>query len=201
MLAAVAAPAHRGGWKRLTTLECWCKYELYSGRDALCTFVSLIPVSGSSTPPEHYELVLHASGGGTGIYVRNEAHFRVRDGELRRVIAFASRQRSCPPSVPQKCTLEAREFVLPRNGTSDATVIERRGEYVQSKNDSELSTDDFDFSPVWAQTSSARNTTGIVKRGSEVSREWGCLGHGGVLCDSWIPQAESSTRPKLEMPL
>jgi len=145
-LAAVAAPDYRGGWKRLATLECWCKYELYSGRDALSTFVSLIPVSGSSTPPEHYELVLHASGGGTGIYVRNEAHFRVRDGELRRVIAFVSRQRSCPPSVPQNCTLEARDFVLPRDGTSDATAIERRGEYVRNKNDSELSTDDFGFS-------------------------------------------------------
>ena len=149
-LAAVAAPDHRGGWKRLATLECWCKYELSSGRDALSTFVSLIPVSGSSTPPEHYELVVHASGGGTGIYVRNEAHFRVRDGELRRVIAFASRQRSCPPSVPQKCTLEAGHVVLPRNGTSDATVIERRGEYAQSKNDSALSTDDFDFSRLGA---------------------------------------------------
>lgn len=88
---AVAEPI-AGGWERIATSGCWCKYET----DPLAEFVQLGPAPNfTGTAPAHYELVLRSSGGGTGLYQQDEARFRVRGGELREVISFTSRSRNC----------------------------------------------------------------------------------------------------------
>ena len=83
--AAVGVPTPKG-WKRVAAFDCWCKYD-----GPLDEFVQLR--AGSMGPPASFELVLRASGGGSGLYSQEEAHFRVRQGELRRVLSFESRRR------------------------------------------------------------------------------------------------------------
>jgi hypothetical protein len=88
-IAAVATP-EGNGWKRIASFGCWCKYDTES---ILETFVSLVQAPGPMEYPygERYELVLRASGGGTGIYTQNEVHFRLYKGEMKPVISFVSR--------------------------------------------------------------------------------------------------------------
>jgi hypothetical protein len=92
--AAVAVPRSRG-WERIGAFNCWCKYD----NNPLQEFVS---VRGS-------ELVLRASGGGTGLYVQQEVHFRIHGNRPRKVISFESVRRSCAPGVPF-CTLDNGRF-------------------------------------------------------------------------------------------
>lgn len=110
--AAVAVPAARG-WERIATFDCWCKYEMYQGRDPLAESVQLrsAPEPGPQAP-QHFELILRASGGGTGIYTQNEGHFRMHQGELRLVMTLVSRRRSCDPTgpAPHWCDVEKRWF-------------------------------------------------------------------------------------------
>jgi hypothetical protein len=105
--AAVVIPlAH--GWTRIATLNGWCKYEQ---GDLIQKFVSLEPALFQADPTSRYELVAHASGGGTGLYSQQEARFRVYRGQLKRVLYFESRYRSCPPGTePRFCTLRAKWF-------------------------------------------------------------------------------------------
>ncbi len=121
----VAAP---DGWQRAAAFECWCKYEMYSGRDALGEFVQLRPApQRSPETPQRYELVIRASGGGTGIYTRYEDHFRLFHGEPRRVLSFVSESRSCP--LANECTFEKRWF-LPTgvHGQAGGVLVESRGQ-------------------------------------------------------------------------
>lgn len=93
--AAVGVPTPKG-WMRAAVFSCWCKYEMNAGQDTLREFVQLrpAPLTGAPTTPARFELVLRASGGGTGIYTQDEAHFRMGNAELRRVLAFVSRFRT-----------------------------------------------------------------------------------------------------------
>jgi len=131
IFAAVAVPKPQG-WERIAVFDCWCKYEMYSGQDALaeCVQVRPAPEPGSRTP-EHFELILRASGGGTGIYTQNEGHFRVRDDELRRVMSFVSRRRSCPPAEP--CNIERRWFYPAGFGNvMGGVLVEGRGRFASA---------------------------------------------------------------------
>lgn len=109
--AAVATPTAKG-WTRIAVFDCWCKYDLSMGTDALSQFIQLQPVlQPGSGSPMHFELVLRASGGGTGIYHQNEAHYRMHEGELRRVLSFESRVFACQTGGPDRsCAIERRWF-------------------------------------------------------------------------------------------
>jgi hypothetical protein len=112
--AAVAVPTARG-WERIATSDCWCKYEMYNDRDPLAESVQLKPApEPGPESPQHFELVLRASGGGTGIYTQNEGHFRVDHGDLRLVMTFVSRQLRCVPTAPAPhwCEVERRWFYM-----------------------------------------------------------------------------------------
>ncbi len=126
--AAVAMPGPQG-WERIATFDCWCKYEMYLGQDALAESVQVRPAPApGATTPEHFELILRASGGGTGIYTQNEGHFRVYHGELRPVMSFVSRKRSCPP--PEPCDFEKRWFYTTSFGNViGGVLVEGRGKY------------------------------------------------------------------------
>jgi hypothetical protein len=129
--AAVAAPK-ADGWERVAAFDCWCKYEMYLGRDALAESVQVRPAPepGPRTP-EHFELILRASGGGTGIYTQNEGHFRIRDHELHEVMSFVSRRRSCPP--PEPCKIERRWFYTTAFGNVvGGVLVEGRGSYANT---------------------------------------------------------------------
>ena len=132
-LAAVAIPK-AGGWERIAVFDCWCKYEMYVGRYALAEPVQIRPApeNGSSTP-QHFELVLRASGGGTGIYTQNEGHFRILHGELRRVMSFVSRRLSCDPTAgTARCDLERRWFYPTFFGNvPGGVVVEGRASFPQ----------------------------------------------------------------------
>lgn len=75
---SVAVPA-AGGWVRIAQASCWCKYDMY---DALATFVQLEPAPGPPSRPLSFELVVRASGGGSGVYAQTETRFRVHNGDL-----------------------------------------------------------------------------------------------------------------------
>jgi hypothetical protein len=127
---AVAVPKATG-WERIATSDCWCKYEMYT-RDALHEFVRLLPApEPGPQSPEHFELVLRASGGGTGIYTQNEGHFRVVQGELRLVMTFVSRYRSCDPTGPARhCDLKRRWFYHAAVGNGlGGVLVESRGRF------------------------------------------------------------------------
>jgi hypothetical protein len=107
MFAALAVPTVRG-WERIATFACWCKYDW---QNPLTEFVQFKPApEPGPQSPQHFELVVRASGGGTGIYIQNEGHFRVYKGELRLVMTFVSRQLRCSPTdpVPHWCDVEKR---------------------------------------------------------------------------------------------
>jgi hypothetical protein len=129
--AAVAVPKPHG-WERVAALDCWCKYEMYQGQDALAESVQVRPApEPSPSTPEHFELILRASGGGTGIYIQNEGHFRIRHGELREVMSFVSRRRSCPP--PEPCKIERRWFYTTAFGNvMGGVLVEGRGSYAST---------------------------------------------------------------------
>ena len=93
--ASLAVVVHTaGGWERIALISCWCKYDM--DPDALTSFLQLHPASESGpTTPEHLELVVHISGGGSGFYNQTEGHFRIVHGELREVLSFTSRLRDC----------------------------------------------------------------------------------------------------------
>jgi len=122
----VAAP---NGWERAAAFDCWCKYEMDSGGDALGEFVQLRPApERSPATPQRHELVLRASGGGTGIYTQYEAHFRLFHGELRRVLSFVSKSRSCP--LANECTFEKRWFrPMVVHGQAGGVLFESQGRY------------------------------------------------------------------------
>lgn len=129
--AAVAVPK-AGGWERIAVFDCWCKYEMYLGRDALAESVQVRPAPEPGPRiPEHFDLILRASGGGTGIYTQNEGHYRIRHDELRDVMSFVSRRRSCPP--PEPCKIERRWFYTTGFGNvMGGVLVEGRGRFAST---------------------------------------------------------------------
>jgi hypothetical protein len=98
--AAVAVPS-ANAWERIAVFECWCKYE---GLTLLDDFVR-VEYTDHFTP----DLVLRASGGGTGLYEQTEARFALKGGELRKVLLFISRKRDCQVGTGA-CLYERRWF-------------------------------------------------------------------------------------------
>ena len=97
--ASVAVPS-ANAWERIAVFECWCKYE---GSTLLDDFVRV-------EYTDHFipDLVLRASGGGTGLYEQTEARFALKGGELRTVMSFISRRRVCQSNP---CLYEHRWFI------------------------------------------------------------------------------------------
>jgi len=116
LYGAVAAQAG-GGWRRIAAFSCWCKYE--SG-DLLGGFVHI-----QAAPGAGQELVLRASGGGTGVYAQQQAHFRYVAGELRLVFTFVSRSRNCDPTqrAPYTCEVQRRWFYVKYWDTVPGAVL------------------------------------------------------------------------------
>jgi hypothetical protein len=104
MLFGAVAARQNGVWIRIASFSCWCKYE---AGDLIGKFVEI-----EAGPDGGSELVLHASGGGTGVYSQNEARFRYHRGELHLVFSFVSRFQECNPTVqgPYECYVERRWF-------------------------------------------------------------------------------------------
>ncbi len=98
--ASVALPS-ANAWERIAVFECWCKYE---GSTFLDDFVR-VEYTNHLIP----DLVLRASGGGTGLYEQTEARFALKGGELRKVASFISRRRDCPVGT-DTCLYEHRWF-------------------------------------------------------------------------------------------
>jgi hypothetical protein len=99
--AAVAVPSPNA-WERIAVFECWCKYE---GDTFLDDFVR-VEYTNHGFP----DLTLRASGGGTGVYEQTEARFALRGGELRKVLTFISRRRTCPIGTDNTCFYEHRSY-------------------------------------------------------------------------------------------
>lgn len=117
--ASVAVPS-ANAWERIAVFECWCKYE---GSTLLDDFVRV-------EYTDHFipDLVLRASGGGTGLYEQTEARFALKGGELRKVLSFISRRRDCPVGT-STCLYEHRWF-------TSGQVVEAKAKF-----DSELNLD------------------------------------------------------------
>lgn len=80
---AVATPK-ANGWELVAQSGCWCKYDMTRFLDELVEIVKA-PEQG------RFELVLRASGGGSGLSSQSEAHFRLFRGDMKSVISFQSR--------------------------------------------------------------------------------------------------------------
>ncbi len=109
---AVAVPTEHG-WTRVAFFDCWCKYDM--GPDPLSELVQIQSAPWDSRWPEPrpFELVVRASGGGTGLYTQTEARFRVQRGELVEVALFTRRHRNCGTRDPDgkfRCSMEQRWF-------------------------------------------------------------------------------------------
>ncbi|HUA00105.1 MAG TPA: hypothetical protein VMB02_07225 [Candidatus Aquilonibacter sp.] len=104
------------GWQRIANFYCWCRYE---NGDLLAGFIHV------EYADEGNELVVHASGGGTGLYVQDEYRFRVHEGELKTVLSFTSRFRECPwsPSGNGVCDGEQRQFDSQESGRVAGGVL------------------------------------------------------------------------------
>jgi hypothetical protein len=117
-------------WVRIAAISCWCKYDMAPAQDALAEFVSLhaAPERAPATPP-HYELVVRSSGGGTGIYTQNEAHFRIYRNDLRLVLSFVSGHRTNDPTGPGPSWvyLERRWFTV--YGDAGGILVEAKGKF------------------------------------------------------------------------
>jgi hypothetical protein len=132
--AAVAAQK-LNGWERIAQFNCWCKYDAKSVIDSFVS-LSVAPDAARGDENRRYELVLRASGGGTGLYRQDEVHFRLYKGEMKAVISFVSRVQSVPitGNPPPYLQIERRWFYptlpirLPEGRSESAAVlVESRG--------------------------------------------------------------------------
>jgi hypothetical protein len=117
-----AVAAHVGNhWQRIAAFSCWCRYE--SG-DLLAGFIHV-----QAGPGVGQELVLRASGGGTGLYSQQQAHFRYHQGKFQLVFSLTSHQRECNPTKPgpYSCDVERRWFyVYYWDSVPGAVLVESR---------------------------------------------------------------------------
>ena len=125
-------------WERVAATNCWCKYDMYVGQDALAEFVSLRPAPGADpTQAMHFELVVKSSGGGTGIYTQYEAHFRIYRNELRQSLVFVSGFWTGDPTgpTPHWEQLERRWFTTQPVGGSalGGVLVEAKGKFPADK--------------------------------------------------------------------
>lgn len=107
VFGAVAIETGRG-WERIANFSCWCKYQTgdFLAED--------IQVKGEENGRE---LVLHANGGGTGLYVEDEDRYRIRYGELRPLLSFTREVTSCAWPETGHCDEERRWFYTgPKGG-------------------------------------------------------------------------------------
>lgn len=121
MLYGAVAAQIGGRWHRIAAFSCWCKYE--SG-DLLGAFIQI-----QSAPDVGQELVLRASGGGTGVYSQQQAHFRYYHGELQLAFTFVSHHRECNPTKPGPyyCEVERRWFYVNSwDSVPGAVLVESR---------------------------------------------------------------------------
>lgn len=102
--AAVARPVG-SGWERIAQFGCWCKYDLERFLDE---FVTLVRAPDPNAL--RWELVVRASGGGSGLYEQYEAHFRYFNGEIREVISFGSRLVRASTGPEYQVEVERRWF-------------------------------------------------------------------------------------------
>ncbi|HWZ51088.1 MAG TPA: hypothetical protein VNW54_06460 [Granulicella sp.] len=129
---AVATPID-GHWERVALSNCWCRYD----PDPLHAFIQINPTrrinlgQNDQQSLQGYELILRASGGGSGLYVQDEAHFQVHAGELRRTIGFTSRRRSCYLGAETtSCSIEARWLSpIQLNSGPGAVLAEAKGSF------------------------------------------------------------------------
>jgi hypothetical protein len=132
-LTFAAVAVQKGNrWERVAVVSCWCKYDMNLDQDALAEFVALRGTSETDpTKPKHDELVVHSSGGGTGVYSQTETHFRVYHNELRNVISFISSYRNGYPTVQ----LERRWFTFATvpDGTLRGVLVEAKGSWLPDK--------------------------------------------------------------------
>jgi hypothetical protein len=127
-LFAAVAVQNGNTWERIAVISCWCKYDMNWNQDGLAEFVSLRQSPETGSPkPTHYELVVHSSGGGTGVYSQTEAHFRVYRNELRSAISFTSAYRNGTAPV----TIERRWFTFAPvpDGTLRGVLVEAKGSW------------------------------------------------------------------------
>lgn len=118
MLYGAVATQVGAHWRRIAAFSCWCKYEY---GDLLGNFIRV-----DSSPDAGQELILRASGGGTGFYEQHEAHFRIHHGQLRLVFTFVSHRRECDPTKPF-CEAEWRWFYADSwDSVSGAVLVESR---------------------------------------------------------------------------
>jgi len=73
--AAVVTPKGNG-WERIAQFGCWCKYDMNNFLDE---FVGIVQAPEPNV--ERSELVIRASGGGSGLSNQDEAHFRYFTGK------------------------------------------------------------------------------------------------------------------------
>jgi len=122
LAGAVAIPIGKG-WQRIASFACGCKYEQ---GDRFRNFIELTPAPVFNSL-EHYELVIRASGGGSGVYEQDEAHYRILGSDLRRVIHFESRYGMCDPTGPEPhwCIIRRAWFTPMSIGDKPVGVLVR----------------------------------------------------------------------------
>lgn len=121
MVYGAVATERTNGWERIAAFSCWCKYER---GDLLSKFTEVIRGADGED-----ELVVRGSGGGTGIVVQDEVHFRVFGDELRAVLHFVSFRRNCNAGSPGhfRCNFESRWFLMAPRETGRAFEVTARG--------------------------------------------------------------------------
>jgi hypothetical protein len=128
---AVAVPMD-GGWQRIAFVNCACKYM--TGPDVLTNFVRLEPAPKSGAEsPQRFEMVLHGSGGGTGLFVQTESRFRIHKGKLSRVLSMTSVNQNCNGGTGGdkfSCTLERRWFyTIPVENSPGGVLVHGYGKF------------------------------------------------------------------------
>ncbi len=90
------------GWLRIGVFNCWCKYE----SNPLEGFIELRPV----LQWPQTEILVHESGGGSGLYDRFFRIFRLQNSKLTKIYETSDKKDDCHPTQNKDyCTLtEAR---------------------------------------------------------------------------------------------
>jgi hypothetical protein len=133
--AAVVNPKGNG-WERIAQFACWCKYGEQFPEDFMQTRWGI----------DGYELIMHASSGGTGVYTQDEVHFRLYRGEMKPVLSFSSRHQEVHFDDTHQTESENRRFSLNANQKTGVLIEDRSG--VSRCQDYTWSDDAFRYSPV-----------------------------------------------------